>query len=143
MTVSRDLQNTDMTVKHSLKPKHNTNPNHHQNQTHDTHTFPVTVQFTFSSCYHAVNADESNVVRKATKSKLQYKDTHLSGCIISSPLLLPLRLLLCPPMKLNNPPPKIWEKISSIPLLPPLPSRRPCSPYLSYNSRFSGFDNTS
>lgn len=26
---------------------------------------------------------------------------------------------------------------------PPLPSRRPCSPYLSYSSRFSGFDNTS
>ena len=26
---------------------------------------------------------------------------------------------------------------------PPLPSRRPCSPYLSYSSRFSGFDSTS
>ena len=26
---------------------------------------------------------------------------------------------------------------------PPLPSRRPCSPYLSYSLRFSGFDSTS
>ena len=30
-----------------------------------------------------------------------------------------------------------------IPPPPPLPSRRPCSPYLSYSSRFSGFDSTS
>lgn len=71
------------------------------------------------------------------------KDIHLSGCIMSSPLLLPFRLLLWLPMKPNNPPPKMWEKISSMPPPPPLPSRRPCSPYLSYNSRFSGFDRTS
>lgn len=75
--------------------------------------------------------------------KKKKKDIHLSGCIMSSPLLLPFRLLLWLPMKPNNPPPKMWEKISSMPPPPPLPSRRPCSPYLSYNSRFSGFDSTS
>ena len=62
------------------------------------------------------------------------RDIHLSGCIMSSPLLLPFRLLLWLPMKLNNPPPKMWEEIPSMPPPPPLPSRRPCSPYLSHSS---------
>lgn len=75
--------------------------------------------------------------------RLYQPETYLSGCIISSPLLLPLRLLLWLPMKPNKPPPNMWEKISSIPPPPPLPSLRPCSPQRSYNSRFSGLERTS
>uniref|UniRef100_A0A8C9V3X3 Uncharacterized protein n=1 Tax=Scleropages formosus TaxID=113540 RepID=A0A8C9V3X3_SCLFO len=51
------------------------------------------------------------------------------GCTMSSPLLLPPFLLLpWPPINPKSPPPKMWEKISSMPLPPQPPSRSPCSP---------------
>lgn len=43
----------------------------------------------------------------------------------------------------KHPPPKMWEKISSMPPLPLLPFWRLCSSHLSNNLHFSGFDSTS